>query len=108
MAIKQARHQQRTRSPSKKRFGPRRRFCRICENKSELDYKRYQELRSFINRLGKILPRRATRLCAKHQRQVALQIRRARYMSLLVYTAEPESTQDRDRRRGRGGGRRRR
>lgn len=97
-----ARRSEKTRSPFKpRRFGGRRRVCRICENKNELDYKRFQELRPFINRLGKVLPRRATRLCAKHQRKMALQVRRARYMGLLVYSAEPEAIGDRDRRRGR-------
>lgn len=103
------RRSERTRSPFRgRRRGGRKRICRVCENKSELDYKRYQELKPFINRLGKILPRRATRLCAKHQRNAALQVRRARYMSLLPYTAEPESSNDRDKRRrgGRRGGRR--
>jgi small subunit ribosomal protein S18 len=77
----------------------------VCENGVVLDYKRYQDLKSFVNRLGKILPRRATRLCAKHQRHLALEVRRARYMGLLAFAAEPEAMGERDRRRG--GGRRR-
>ncbi len=89
------------------RFGPRRRVCRVCENNHVLDYKRYQDLRPFINRLGKVLPRRATRLCAKHQRSMALQVRRARYMGLLAFSAEPEGM-NQQRRGGRGGGRGRR
>lgn len=92
---------ERTRSPSRfRRGGPRRRVCRVCESGNELDYKRYQELKPFVNRLGKILPRRATRLCAKHQRRAALQVRRARYIGLMPFSAEPESANDRDRRRG--------
>lgn len=89
-----------------RRFGPRRRVCRVCENNHVLDYKKYQDLRPFINRLGKVLPRRATRLCAKHQRAMALQVRRARYMGLLAYASEPEGMNQQ--RRGRGGGRGRR
>ena len=102
------RRSERTRSPFRGRRAGGRRVCRVRPSKSTLDYKRYQELRPFINRLGKILPRRATRLCAKHQRHAALQVRRARYMGLLPYTAEPESSNDRDKRRrgGRRGGRR--
>jgi len=92
----------RGRSGRPRKFGPRRRVCRVCENNHALDYKRYQELKPFVNRLGKILPRRATRLCAKHQRAMALQVRRARYIGLLPFSAEPESQSERgDRRRRR-------
>ena len=95
---------ERTKSPSKpRRFGPVRRVCRLCENKVVLDYKSFQDLKPFVNRLGKILPRRASRLCAKHQRSMALQVRRARYVGLLPYVAEPETIGDRDKRRPRGG-----
>ena len=62
----------------------------MCENKIKLDYKRPEELKQFMNRLGKILPKRATRLCAKHQRQLALQINRARKIALLPYVGERE------------------
>jgi small subunit ribosomal protein S18 len=67
----------------------RRRVCRVCERGVELDYKRPDELKQFMNRLGKILPKRATRLCAKHQRQVAREINRARKLALLPYTTGP-------------------
>ncbi len=71
-------------------FHRRKRKCRVCENKIKLDYKRPEELKQFMNRLGKILPKRATRLCAKHQRQLALQINRARKIALLPYVGERE------------------
>ena len=71
-------------------FTKRRRKCRVCERKVTLDYKKPQELKPFMNRLGKILPKRATRLCAKHQRQVALEINRARNLALLPYVGERE------------------
>ncbi len=71
-------------------FHRRKRKCRVCEKKVTLDYKRPAELKQFMNRLGKILPRRATRLCAKHQRQLALQINRARKIALLPYVGERE------------------
>ncbi len=71
-------------------FTKRRRKCRVCENKATLDYKKPQELKQFMNRLGKILPKRATRLCAKHQRQLALEINRARKLALLPYVGERE------------------
>jgi small subunit ribosomal protein S18 len=71
-------------------FTKRRRKCRVCENKTALDYKKPQELKQFMNRLGKILPKRATRLCAKHQRRLALEINRARKLALLPYVGERE------------------
>jgi small subunit ribosomal protein S18 len=44
-----------------------------------------------MNRLGKILPKRATRLCAKHQRRLAIEINRARKLALLPYVGEREA-----------------
>jgi len=71
-------------------FTKRKRKCRVCEKKATLDYKKPQELKQFMNRLGKILPKRATRLCAKHQRKLALEINRARKLALLPYVGERE------------------
>ncbi len=59
--------------------------CKLCENKIILTYKNPDDLRRYVNKLGKILPRRASRLCAKHQRRVAREIKRARQMALLPY-----------------------
>lgn len=96
-----ARRSSRTRFPSR-RFGAKKRICRVCEHKIELTYKRPQDLKPFVNRLGKILPRRSTRLCARHQRTVAHEIRRARHMALLPFVMEPESSNGRSRRKRRG------
>jgi len=68
----------------------RRRKCKVCERNLVLDYKKPEELKQFMNRLGKVLPRRATRLCAKHQRVLALQINRSRKLALLPYVGERE------------------
>lgn len=62
--------------------------CKICEHDIVLSYKRPDELKKYMNRLGKILPRRATRFCTKHQRTLAREIKRARKMALLPYIAE--------------------
>ena len=60
--------------------------CRFCENKiTHVDYKDDRVLERFISDRGKILPRRATRACARHQRQIAVAIKRARYLALLPY-----------------------
>ena len=72
-------------------FTKRRKKCRVCERNLTLDYKRPEELKQYMNRLGKILPRRATHLCAKHQRTLALQINRARKLALLPYVGEREA-----------------
>jgi len=66
-----------------------RRVCEVCKHGIELTYKRPEELRRYMNRLGKILPRRVSRLCAKHQRRLSREIKRARVMALLPYEVEP-------------------
>jgi len=72
-------------------FTRRKRKCRVCEQKLTLDYKKPEELKQYMNRLGKILPKRATRLCAKHQRQLGVEINRARKLALLPYVGEREA-----------------
>lgn len=72
----------------KKKFTPRRKFCRFCANKDlPLDYKHPEVLRDFITERGKIIARRITGTCAKHQRRLTTEIKRARQMALLFYTA---------------------
>ena len=67
----------------------RKKVCVMCANKDYvLDYKNPEQLKKFINEKGKILPRRVTGLCAKHQREVTLAVKRARHIGLLPYTAE--------------------
>ena len=53
-----------------------------------IDYKEADKLKKFVSEKGKILPRRVTGLCAKHQREVTLAVKRARHIGLLPYTAE--------------------
>jgi len=72
-------------------FTKRRRKCRVCERKLILDYKKPEELKQYMNRLGKILPKRATHLCAKHQRRLSVEINRARKLALLPYVGEREA-----------------
>ena len=59
-------------------------ICQMCAGKS-VDYKDVMIVSKYINEKGKILPRRMTGACAKHQRHIANQIKRARYMALLPY-----------------------
>ena len=63
----------------------RRKVCQLCAGK-ELDYKNADDLRKYINEKGKILPRRVTGTCARHQRDVAEQVKLARFMGFLPYT----------------------
>ena len=72
----------------KKKFAPRRKFCRFCADSDlPLDYKRPDILRDYITERGKIIARRITGTCARHQRLLSTEIKRARQMALLFYTA---------------------
>ena len=67
----------------------RKKVCTLCHDKNfVLDYKNPEQLRKFINDKGKILPRRATGACAKHQRDITLAIKRARHIAILPYASK--------------------
>lgn len=71
-----------------KRRGGRKRVCRYCADKSlVIDYKDPQSLRYFITDRGKIVPRRISGNCAKHQRRVTMAVKRARNIALMPYTS---------------------
>ncbi|MCX7957199.1 MAG: 30S ribosomal protein S18 [Endomicrobia bacterium] len=59
--------------------------CNFCASNTDPDYKNVSQLKSFISEKSKILPRRATKLCAKHQRKVAKEIKYARMLALLPF-----------------------
>ncbi|MEW6571280.1 MAG: 30S ribosomal protein S18 [Nitrospirota bacterium] len=64
----------------------RRKFCRFCSDKVEfIDYKNVRILRNYLTERGKILPRRMTGTCAKHQRELTESIKRARSIALLAF-----------------------
>lgn len=68
---------------------PRKKVCLFCVDKMDsVDYKDVAKLRKFITEKGKILPRRMSGVCARHQRILAEAIKRARVMALLPYVAE--------------------
>ncbi len=70
------------------RYVPRRKHCAFCVDKSEkIDYKAPDKLRRYISDRGRIEPRRKTGTCAKHQRVLALAIKRARHLAVLPYVA---------------------
>ena len=67
----------------------KKKFCYFCvENSVAIDYKNVAKLDRFISERKKILPRRITGTCAKHQREVTTAIKRARHLALLPYSAD--------------------
>ena len=76
--------------------------CEACKHGFEVTYKKPQELRRYLNRAGRIMPRRLSRMCAKHQRRLNQEIKRARTMAMLPYQLE-ESVPIGGERQGRGG-----
>ena len=67
----------------------KKKVCSFCVDKIDsIDYKEYNRLRKFITERGKILPRRITGNCARHQRQLTTAIKRARNIALLPFSAE--------------------
>ncbi len=67
----------------------KRRTCRFCDNKEIfIDYKDEKKLIRFVSEQGKIIPKRITGTCAKHQRQLARAIKRARYLALLPFVSD--------------------
>ncbi|MBA3717094.1 MAG: 30S ribosomal protein S18 [Actinobacteria bacterium] len=89
MAEKRDRQQQqRGRRNQPSTFAGRRRNCFFCrEGVEEVDYKNYNQLRRYLSEKGKIRSRRTTGACRRHQRQVAVAVKRAREMALLPYVS---------------------
>ncbi len=77
--------------PRPKKFFRRRKVCRFCVDKiaaADIDYKDVQKLRHYATDRGKIIPRRISGNCARHQRALSAAIKRARSIALMPYTAE--------------------
>lgn len=67
----------------------RRKVCAFCADKVEIiDYKDVPRLKKFVSERGKILPKRMSGVCAKHQRELTTAIKRARHLALMPYTGE--------------------
>lgn len=68
---------------------PKRKVCAFCADKNAIiDYKDTMRLRRYISERGKILPRRMSGTCAKHQRELAMAIKRSRVVALLPYVQD--------------------
>ena len=79
----------RKKSYNRNSFRRRKKVCYFCENKvDEIDYKDVALLKKYVSERYKILPRRATGTCAKHQRELTSAIKIARNIALLPYTSE--------------------
>lgn len=78
-----------SRMNNKNRIYQRRKICRFCVDRSmEIEYKNPKALRMFITERGKIIPRRITGTCAKHQRELTVAIKQARQIALLPYVGK--------------------
>ncbi len=85
----QSRGRYQQRGPGRGRFTRRRKVCAFClEKQKVIDYKDIATLRRFLTDRGKIRSRRKTGTCARHQRRLAIAVKRARHLALLPFTAE--------------------
>ena len=78
-------------APARRRGGMRRRkkVCVFCgKENNEIDYKDVAKLKRYVSERGKILPRRITGNCAKHQRALTVAVKRARHLSLMPYVQD--------------------
>lgn len=67
----------------------KKKVCQFCVDKvADIDYKDVAKLRRYVSERAKILPRRITGTCAKHQRQLTIAVKRARHIALLPFSAE--------------------
>jgi len=78
-------------SRPQKKFFHRRKFCRFCSDSSlKIDYKQPSSLNDFLTERGKIMPRRITGTCSKHQREITIAIKRARSIALLPFAVSDD------------------
>ena len=77
-----------TDAPMKKRIRRRKKVCVFCGKDNVIDYKDANKLKRFVSERGKILPRRITGTCAKHQRALTVAVKRARQIAILPYTLD--------------------
>lgn len=78
-------------APVKRRpFRKRKKVCAFCADKEHdfIDYKDTNKLKRYVSERGKILPRRITGNCAKHQRALTVAVKRARHVALMPYTTD--------------------
>ena len=69
----------------RRRPGRRGKVCVFCGKDNVIDYKDANKLKKYVSERGKILPRRVTGTCAKHQRAITVAVKRARHMAIMPY-----------------------
>ena len=88
-AAENAERREYTQRPQRQNNRKRKKVCAFCADKiDEIDYKDTLRLRKYTSERAKILPRRVTGTCAKHQRQLTIAIKRARQVALMPYIAD--------------------
>ena len=76
------------RKKKKRRGPPRKKVCSFCTDKNaKIDYKNPAMIKRFVTERGKIVPRRISGMCAKHQRELCRAVKRARHIALMPYTS---------------------
>ena len=78
-------------APTRRRPGGmhrRKKVCAFCGKEAGIDYKDTAKLKKFVSESGKILPRRITGNCARHQRELTVAIKRARHLALMAYVED--------------------
>ena len=91
MAMTKTDKPERTDAPMKRRVVRRRKkVCVFCADKTNagIDYKDVNKLKRYVSERGKILPRRITGNCAKHQRALTVAVKRARHVAIMPYTTD--------------------
>lgn len=91
MAMNKTDKPERADAPMKRRVVRRRKkVCVFCADKTNagIDYKDFNKLKRYVSERGKILPRRITGNCAKHQRALTVAVKRARHVALMPYTLD--------------------
>jgi small subunit ribosomal protein S18 len=71
-----------------KKFSKYKKVCWFCQNTFEPDYKDMKIIERFVTERGKIVPRRLSGVCSKHQKRLAVAIKRSRYLALVPFVAE--------------------
>jgi len=71
-----------------RRFRATKRVCQFCVEKTPIDYKQVDILHRYVNEFGRMRPRRQTGTCARHQRALAREIKRARHIALLPFVSD--------------------
>lgn len=86
---KNGKNPRRTRRDRDNQAARKKRTCRFCDAKDiYIDYKDEKRLQRFVTEQGKIIPKRITGTCAKHQRQLVQAIKRARHLALLPFVSD--------------------